>query len=103
MTQMNLADEAKEKAIKQVMNGASLDDRKIVSEALDRVIARRKNFTSETVIAEMGFSYEIIREPRLLGGMILTAKRNGRIRATRPVKGIRAKRHGAWVTEWEVI
>lgn len=103
MTQMNLADEAKEKAIKQVMNGASLDDRKIVSEAIDRVIARRSNFTSETVIAEIGDAYETLREPRLLGGMILAANRKGRIEAINIVKGVRAKRHGANITLWKVL
>lgn len=103
VAQKNPAEIAKEEAIKRVMNGASIDDRKIVSDALYTVIERNKIFTSEEVIAEMGSNYEILREPRLLGGMILAAKRAGRIRAIDTVKGVRAKRHGAYVTVWEVI
>jgi hypothetical protein len=100
---MNAADIAREKAIKQVISGASINDYKIVSDALDRVISRGKNFTSEEVIAEMGNDYEILREPRLVGGLILGAKRKNRIRALSPVKGVRVKRHGAWVMLWEVV
>ena len=103
MTQMNLADRAKEKAIKEVKRGATTDEYLMVSNAVGKVVLDGKDFTSETVIAVLGDNYAKIREPRLIGAIILNAKREGWIRPKGPVKGLRKERHGAWVMEWEVI
>jgi hypothetical protein len=105
MTQLTLDDAAafaREEAIQRVHDGATLNERDIVRNALDRVIERGQTFTSEHVIAELGEAYSIIREPRLLGAIILQAARKGRIIAGAYVAGQRAERHKAPIRQWHI-
>jgi hypothetical protein len=105
MTQLTLDDAAafaREAAIQRVHEAATLTERDIVRNALDAVIARRRAFTSEDVINELGEAYATIREPRLLGAIIRIAAKEGRIIAGAYVPGTRAERHKAPIRTWHV-
>lgn len=93
---------ARDRAIQRVYDGATLDERALARNALDAVIARGRVFTSEDVIAELGDSYALVREPRLLGAIISQAAKAGRIVAGPFVNGTREERHGAPVRTWHV-
>lgn len=98
---------ARDQAIQQVHDGATVDERESVRAALDAVIQRSAKqgtwFTSEHVIAELGDVYQLIREPRLLGAIMQSAYRQGRIVPGAFVDGTRPSRHKAPVRQWRAI
>lgn len=98
------ASAARDNAIQQVYDGATVNERECVRTALNLVIQRSAEqgtwFTSEHVIAELGDVYQLIREPRLLGAIMREAASKGRIVPGAFVDGTRPSRHKAPVRQW---
>lgn len=91
----------RDQAIQQVADNSTSDERTICEAALNAVIARGKEFTSEDVIEAMGPDYDLLREPRLLGAIIRAAAKSNRIINTgRFITGTR--RHCSPVRVWGV-
>jgi hypothetical protein len=98
--------ERRDQAIRRVKEGATVNERQLVEDALDAVIERHAVtgavFTSEDVIAELGDAYQLIREPRLIGALMMAAARRNRIVGGDYVRGSRPERHSAPVRTWTV-
>lgn len=98
--------EKRDQAIRRVRDGATVNERQLVTDALDRVIEQHAvsgtPFTSEDVIAELGDAYRLIREPRLIGALMMAAARARRIVGGDYTRGSRPERHGAPVRTWTV-
>jgi len=98
--------ERRDQAIRRVKEGAAALERQLVEDALDAVIERHAAtgavFTSEDVIAELGDAYGLIREPRLIGALMMAAARRNRIVGGDYVRGSRPERHSAPVRTWTV-
>lgn len=96
--------ERRDQAIRRVHDGATVSERQLVEDALDAVIERHAAtgavFTSEDVIAELGDHYALIREPRLIGALMMAAARRNRIVGGDYVRGSRPERHSAPVRTW---
>jgi hypothetical protein len=93
--------EKRDQAIQQVADNSTADERTICEAALNTVIARGREFTSEDVIEAMGPDYDLLREPRLLGAVIRAyAKGNRIINTGRFITGTR--RHCSPVRVWAV-
>lgn len=91
----------RDQAIRQVADNSTADERTICDAALNAVIARGTEFTSEDVIEAMGQNYDLVREPRLLGAVIRAAAKQNRIINTgRFITG--ARRHCSPVRVWQV-
>lgn len=98
--------ERRDQAIRRAHDGATVSERQLVEDALDAVIERHAAtgavFTSEDVIAELGDAYGLIREPRLIGALMMAAARRNRIVGGDYVRGSRPERHSAPVRTWTV-
>lgn len=92
-------------ALVRVEQGATDDERELVEAALDLVIARGGEFTSDDVWSALdaiapGFT---VREPRLLGAVIRSAAKADRIRRTDRVReSIRPAHHRYPCRIWRV-
>lgn len=101
MTQLSLnfnptaARNARDQAIQQVADHANTDHRTACERALTTVIERGAAFTTDDVIRELGAVYDDIKEPRLLGAVVMAASKAGRI-----VASARVANHGRMVREW---
>ena len=67
------AQAARDQAIQQVADHANTDHRAACETALTTVIERGVAFTTDDVIRELGAVYADIREPRLLGAVMMAA------------------------------